>query len=290
MRSNFVSTVKKFYLYFLVASLVVLPVVFLFVLPMSEKHVAFYQEVFLLRKAEKKSTLLDEAIARNAKEVDFLSAQLQQKSIFLFIEAALEKSHLSAISLKPEQEDGGDKIRVVTDGGYRDLLYFFVLLSQKPNAIIVTELSIEKNHIIMTFKNSKEDIFGVKSKTKMPFSTVEKALDAALIPIEIPRVLSGPIFDAKNIQSPFSPRVFPKRPGDPFLLLKEGSWCLSGEVRQKGKILGVFLRSKYPRQSRYFGIGLPWENGLWEIEGIDMQSICFRNTVNQHTWMLNYLR
>ena len=265
---------KQFKLFFLSIGIVFFIVAFPFFLiisPVNHKHISLEKEEKMLRKIEKKSEMIAKAKVKNSANIAFFQEKLQEEAILPFLEEALNACQLSIVSIKPGQGSEHNEVHLVLRGEYRALLMFFSLLSQQPNSIAFVDVSIEKNHMEVILKDNRgndEKTAAVKIKHHL---NLEKRLVSALAPIEV----SMFAFELINKHGPFQS-------------LENIVWHLSGEIRKKGVLLGVFLEAQNHAQSYYFGLGFPWENSDWHIIRITQDKIAFENSKEHTRWNLFY--
>ncbi len=261
-----------------------LPVLFV-IIPIDKKHVSLNKEERLLQVAEKKSAAISAAIVENSRSIRFLQEKLQEKSTLSFIENSLSVSQLSIESIKPSQGSERNEIHLVLKGEYRALIDFIAQLSRQPNAIVFIKLSIEKNRIEAVLKEDNATSSFVKAKHHL---NVLKRLSAALASAKLPTFLFKSISALGDVQSPFVSRVFLEKYRGPFQSLANIDWNLSGEVRKNGVLLGIFLEARNQSQSRYFGVGLSWENSDWRVLNITKSEVIFENSQKHTCWILHY--
>lgn len=268
----------------IVFAIIALPFFFI-IIPAHEKHNFLNKEEKILKIAEKKSDKISKAMRDNLEKSAFLQSKLQEKSLLIFIEEALNVSRLSIDSIKPDQGNEHDEIQVTLRGEFRALLNFFSLISKQPNFVEFIDLVISRNQIKMTFKSNDAGFLSLNNRHHSVFL---KRLSFALIPIEVPvfSVIPEPLLD--NVQSPFAPRKASQKKDDTFQSIGESTWYLMGEVRQQGMLLGVFLETQNHSRSHYFGIGLPWEDGDWYVMNIEQNTILFENSKYHNHWSLLY--
>ena len=265
----------------------VLPVVGVIV-PIHKKHVLIRQEEKRLHELEEKSARISEARAQSVQQVSVLRNELRQQSILTSIEGMLNNSQLLIESIKLNQGGDHHELHVALKGKYRSLLYFISMLSRRLNAQALIYVSIDKNRIEMVFKDKSEsEVSAVGASTKQP-SNLSSRLALALLPIHAPHFSLRPGQLLSEVRSPFVPRRLPASKGGPFQSLLGREWHWVGEVRQNGVLLGIFVEAY--RQSHYFGVGLPWENGDWRIIALTKRAVIFENLRQKKRWRLLYTK
>lgn len=275
---------KIFFLSIGIVFFIIFLTLFLIIFPAYHHHALLKNEMNNLSKLESQSTFMKIVEARNVENVRLLNDQLHEKPQLLFIDDALKASGLLIESMKPDQGADHDEIHLIVQGEYRDLLNFIALLSREPNAIDVISLSIEKNHAAFVLKTTSKNRKIIK---KSPASNLSKRLSAALTMIDIPVFVHSAI-TLDTVQSPFVSRVFLKNKNDPFQSLRGTDWHLSGQVRQEGDLLGVFLESREGVKSHYFGVNLPWENSDWRVMSVASGVVIFEEIKKHARWVLVY--
>ncbi|MES2203736.1 MAG: hypothetical protein V4496_00795 [Pseudomonadota bacterium] len=274
-----------FFLSTLVGFFIVFLMLFFVILPIHYRHISLEKEQRILNMTEKKAALIAKVMARNSEKISFLQDQLQAKPLLPFIEEALNVSQLSIESIKPDQGNEHNEFHLSITGEYRALLNFLSLLSRQPNTLILTDLSVEKNHMEVILRNDNKKNTATKAKGHLSLLT---RLTAALAVVTVPAFSVNTTLALEDVQSPFVSRVFPKNKGGPFQSLEGTHWYLSGEVRKNGILLGIFLEADNHSQSHYFGINLPWENSHWRVANITRHTVIFEAPRKHIRWSLSY--
>ena len=228
-----------------IALAIVIMTVLLIIVPITESQNHIIKESEVIKTAEKKLKVVENAITKNSRNSEFLQERLQEKDALIFLEEKLKGSHLSIDSIKPSQGVERDEVHVVLKGEYRAFLGFMARLSQQESAIKLEDLSIKKNHIEMVFKKQDKPF---RFEKNIQYHAILKRLASALSSIELPVFSLEPRLLLNEVQSPFLPRILPLKDGGPFQSLTNVEWRLAGEVRKQSQLLGVFLEAN--NQSR----------------------------------------
>ncbi len=258
------------------------------VFPALGQHNALRQSVLTLMALRQESSKIDAAIKNSSNNLKTLQASLRNNASLSFLQQALDSSHFSDSSIKINNSGVAQEVHIDMRGDYRDFLIFLGGLARYPNAFHVVRFSLQKQSFAIDVTANISTHLQAQSKQrfiKHPQSLQER-LQASLRPYKPPVLVMPTTINLRDVQSPFFVRASFAPQVTSMQNLLTHDWHCVGEVRRLGRRLGVFLETK--DQSEYFGIGLAWQGGDWEVVDINVTTIIFRNKHNHRREFLFY--